>query len=95
MTQPAAGSWQLLVSPFNLENGARYAATILLTGLESLASTAQIAQKFVGAGFRDVTVQSDKKRVEGTWARPDAQGVVLPSQVRQVWKWSAEEITAR
>lgn len=94
MTQPtvtAAGSWQPLSPPFNLKNGTRYAATIVLSTVEkAFATQALIANKFLSAGFRDVACAPDKRRVEGCWNKPDQENVTLPSQVREVFVWKEE-----
>jgi hypothetical protein len=97
--QPAAttapgGAWEEVKPPFNLENGALYAATIQLSGFEKIASTQTIANKIQSAGFSNVTCTSDKQRVEGTWNRPDQNGVPLPTQIRQVWRWRAAPAAA-
>jgi hypothetical protein len=65
-----------VVSPqvvFTVRQGRRYAATIVLSGLEQLASNGDIAHRLKQYGFVDVVVtgSGSTRRAEATWNGPD------------------------
>ncbi len=73
-----------------LESGKRYRATIRLGFFESMASSAQIAEKLSDAGFDEVEVwqpaSSARDRLaRGKWAG-ETKDVELPPQVASVEK---------
>ena len=65
-----------VVSPqavFTMRQGHRYAATIVVSGLEQLASNGDIADRLKQYGFVDVVVtgSGSTRRAEATWNGPD------------------------
>lgn len=61
------------MAKWTLTKGTRYRATLNLGYFESYAGNETIGSRFVGGGFKDVTVTgSDKVRIiEGTWGLDD------------------------
>jgi kumamolisin len=65
---------------FTVKQGHRYSCTIVLGGLEQLASNDLIAEKFEGYGFQNVTVTGSgaTRQGQGTWTGPDTTGQIDP-----------------
>ena len=78
MNQPQGNAAPVAGSSFTLRQGKRYRATIVLHGLEQLASDASLTEKFVGYGFTNVQVvgSGGTRTGEGTWSRPDVPGQI-------------------
>jgi hypothetical protein len=80
-------TWKSITPPFQLVNGAHYAASLQLTWLErAAATTALVRSKFEEAGFTEVTVDLINMQVEGVW-NGQTETVELPSEVSAVWMW--------
>jgi hypothetical protein len=70
---------------FTLRQGHRYAATIVLSGLEQLASNEGIADRLKQYRFVDVVVtgSGSTRRAEATWNGPDTTAQ-LDSHLRDI-----------
>jgi hypothetical protein len=71
---------------YTLQRGRRYKATLILGLLESLASNATIAAKFMALGFGDVKVTGEgaTRYAEGVWNAEETTLPVLPRQIADI-----------
>jgi hypothetical protein len=65
---------------FTVRHGRRYAATVVLSGIEQFASNGVIADKFTALGFRDVTASGSggTREVQGAWMGQDTTVTLDP-----------------
>jgi subtilisin family serine protease len=65
---------------FTVRHGHRYAATVVLTGLEQFASNDQVANRFKQLGFIDVVVSGSgsARHAEATWNGVDTTAPIDP-----------------
>ncbi|MEJ0091891.1 MAG: hypothetical protein WDN46_00125 [Methylocella sp.] len=70
---------------FTVQHGHRYAATIVLSGLERFASNDQVADRFKQVGFVDVVItgSGSPRHAEGTWDGVD-RTASIDSHIRDV-----------
>lgn len=80
---------------FTVRHGHRYAATIVLSGLEQLASNDQVADRFKQLGFIDVVVtgSGSTRHGEATWNNADTTAP-LDSHLHNVIELPAEAVVA-
>jgi hypothetical protein len=73
------------VTSFTVEQGKRYRATIVLGGIEGLASNELIASKLTAAGFTEVRVSGSggRRQAEALWPNAD-RSAELPAQIAEV-----------
>lgn len=79
---PSAGLAATLAAAtnFTVRHGHRYAATVVLSGLEQFASNDQVADRFKQLGFIDVVVtgSGSARHAEGTWNGADTTAALDP-----------------
>jgi hypothetical protein len=61
------------MSTFTVHHGKHYRATVILKGIERLASNATVASRLSQVGFDHVTVTGSggTRQAEGRWTGPD------------------------
>jgi hypothetical protein len=71
---------------YTLQRDRRYKATLTLGFLESLASNATIAARFMALGFSDVKVTGEgaTRYAEGVWNAEETTLSALPRQIADV-----------
>lgn len=70
----------------DLKQNQRYEATVLLTGLDCIATNNMVAAEFTKAGFADVLVTGSGKQRKaiGRWPKPEIKNAPIPKQVTEI-----------
>lgn len=70
----------------DLKKNQRYQATLVLSGLDCIATNSMVAAEFAKAGFADVVVSGSGKQrtATGRWPNNDLVNAPLPKEVTEV-----------